>query len=184
LSNSVNPCAGRLAARILPSDIHYASDDVKKLFSIRLLMWVLLSGVFVLAGCGAPAAKDFGGPWKPVNRFPASTTAIPLNQEYEYFASPMDGTLKNMLTRWAKDSGLTLSYQLANDYTLTMQTSQIRTLDIHVAVGQLNAIYAPQGISIVVTDQQIEVDAIQTSATSSSSSGNVTTGAIKPSASP
>jgi hypothetical protein len=139
------------------ASIHHAGNDVKKVFLNRSLVGLLLSVTLVLAGCGAPPPKDFGGSWKPVNRFPASTTAIPLNQQYEFFASPMDGTLKTMLTRWAKDSGLTLSYRLVDDYTLTTQASQIHTLDIHVAVGQLNAIYVTQGVSITVSDRQIDV---------------------------
>jgi hypothetical protein len=157
---------------------------VEKIFSNPSPMGILLSGMLVLTGCGAPAPKDFGGPWRPVNWFPTSTTAIPLNQEYEFFASPMDGTLKNMLARWAKDSRLTLSYRLSNDYTLTTQASQIRTLNIRVAVGQLSAIYAPQGISIAVTDRLIEVEVIQTNAPSDRGADKRQLPAVKLSASP
>jgi hypothetical protein len=165
-----------------PADfIHHAGNDVKKVFSNRSLIGILLSGTLVLAGCGAPPPKDFGGSWKPVNRFPASTTAIPLNQQYEFFASPMDGTLKTMLARWAKDSGLTLSYRLTDDYTLTTQASQIHTLDIHVAVGQLNGIYGTQGVSITVSDRQIDVGV---AAASDSDPGKAPSPATKSSASP
>jgi hypothetical protein len=166
------------------ASIHHAGNDVKKVFSSRSLMGVLLSGTLVLAGCGAPPPKDFGGSWKPVNRFPASTTVIPLNQQYEFFASPMDGTLKTMLQRWAKDSGRTLSYRLTDDYTLTTQASQIHSLDIHVAAGQLNSIYATQGVLITVSDRQIDVGVAPASAVTNSDSGKVTSTATKPSASP
>jgi hypothetical protein len=164
--------------------IHHASNDVKKVFSNRTLMGMLLSGTLVLAGCGAPPPKDFGGAWKPVNRFPATTTVIPLNQQYEFFASPMDGTLKTMLTRWAKDSGLTLSYRITDDYTLTAQASQIHTLDIHVAIGQLNTIYASQGVLITSSDRQIDVGVLHTAAAPDSDSSKMTSSGAKSSASP
>ncbi|RDS83478.1 hypothetical protein DWU99_12595 [Dyella psychrodurans] len=120
-------------------------------------MSISLSATVVLAGCGTPSPKDFGGPWKPINRFQERSTAIPLNQKYEYFAAPMDGTLKSMLTRWAKDSGLVLSYQISSDYTLITPVTQIHTLDIHVAANQLNSIYRAQGIAVRVTDGQVQV---------------------------
>ena len=134
-----------------------ASTDVKKAFLNRTMLGISLLALLALTGCGTPPAKDFGGRWKPVNRFQATPTAIPLDQQYVYFAAPMDGTLKNMLTRWAKDSGLTLSYQLPTDYTLITPVTQVRTLDIHVAAEQLSSIYAAEGVSVVVTDRQIQV---------------------------
>jgi hypothetical protein len=172
------------AVRILWFQIHHASNDVKKAFLNQPLMGILLSGTLVLAGCGAPPPKDFGGSWKPVNRFPASTTAIPLNQQYEFVASPMDGTLKTMLARWAKDSNLTLSYRLTDDYTLTAQASQIHTMDIHAALGQLNTIYASQGVLITASDRQIDVGVLPATTTTDTDPGKTAPPAAKPSASP
>lgn len=70
----------------------------------------------------------------------------------------MDETLKTMLTRWAKDSGRSLSYQLAFDVTLYKPVSGIRTPDIESAAAQLNSIYAAQGVFIVANDRQILVE--------------------------
>lgn len=78
-------------------------------FLHRIATGVLACATLALAACGTPAAKDFGGSWKPLNQFQSSTTAIPLSQDYTFYAAPMDGTLKTMLTRWAGDSGMTLS---------------------------------------------------------------------------
>jgi len=182
----IQPRHGRLILRCASpaASIHHAGNDVKKVFLSRSLMGVLLSATLVLAGCGAPPPKDFGGSWKPVNRFPASTTAIPLNQQYEFFASPMDGTLKTMLQRWAKDTDRKLSYRLADDYTLTTQAGQIHTLDIHVAVGQLNALYATQGILITVSDQQIDVGVAPATAATHSDPGKVASSMTKSPATP
>lgn len=122
-----------------------------------LALGIPLLATLALMGCGTPAPKDFGGPWKPVNRFQEQPTAIPLNQTYVYFASPMDETLKRMLTRWAKDSGLALSYQLSADFTLYTPVAQIRTVDIRAAAAQLNSIYSAEGVHVTVSDRQILV---------------------------
>ena len=130
---------------------------MNKAFSNTALMGVPILLAFVIAGCGTPPAKDFGGSWKPVNHFQDQTTEIPLAQAYTFYASPMDGTLKTMLTRWSTDSGMTLSYQLMSDYTLYKPVAQIHTRDIRSAAAELNAIYAAEGIFITINDKQILV---------------------------
>jgi hypothetical protein len=110
-----------------------------------------------LAGCGAPAPKDYGGSWAPVNRFPSAPTEIPLSPAYTFYASPMDTTLRTMLNRWASDNGLQLSYQIGSDFTLHQPVARVRSNDIQAAVGELNAIYAPQGIVIEADSKQIVV---------------------------
>jgi len=120
--------------------------------------------VIALTGCGAPAPKDYGGSWTPVNRFQSAPTEIPLSPAYTFYASPMDATLRSMLNRWASDNGLQLSYQIASDFTLHQPVSRIRTSDIQSAVSELSAIYAPQGIAIAADGKQIVVQAAGTPA--------------------
>lgn len=112
----------------------------------------------LLAGCGTPAAKDFGGHWKQVNRFQPTTTEIPLERPYTYFASPMDETLRNMLVRWTTDTGMTLVYRIPSDYTLFAPVAKIRSADIGQATSELSAIYAAQGISITVAGGRLLVE--------------------------
>lgn len=114
--------------------------------------------LLVLAGCGTPQPKDFGGPWHPVNRYRSTPVKIPLGQSYTFFASPMDGTLKSMLARWARDSAMTLSYDLHADYTLFSPVSRIHTSDIHDAAQQLSAIYASEAVSVTVKGREIVVE--------------------------
>lgn len=128
---------------------------MKKAFLHRVPLGAVSLAVLALAGCGAPAAKDYGGAWRPVNRFQDAPTEIPLAQPYTFYASPMDGTLRTMLARWSKDSDMQLSYQLASDFTLYKPVSQLRTSDIHAAAATLNSIYAAQGVSITVNGRQI-----------------------------
>lgn len=110
-----------------------------------------------LAGCSAPAPKDYGGSWTPVNRFQSAPTEIPLSPVYTFYASPMDATLRTMLTRWAADNGLQLVYQIGSDFTLHQPVARVRTNDIHAAMSELSAIYAPQGIVIVADSKRLLV---------------------------
>lgn len=117
----------------------------------------MLLAVAALTGCATSAAKNFSGPWKPVNHFQSTPTEIPLNPAYVFYASPMDETLKTMLARWAKDSGRELSYQLPFDVTLYQPVANIRTTDIDDALAQLNTIYTLQGVFVTAGPRQIKV---------------------------
>lgn len=129
----------------------------------------LILALVVLAGCGTPPAKNFGGTWKPVNHFQAHPTEIPLQAAYTFYAAPMDETLKAMLMRWAKDSGRTLSYQITFDVTLYTPVSGIRTTDLDVAAQELTTIYAAQHVYVSATDRKILV--LPSSTNSSSATG-------------
>jgi hypothetical protein len=122
--------------------------------SIRVAMTAV---ALLLAGCATKPAPDFGGRWKPVNRFASTTMEIPLYTSYVYQATPMDGTLKTMLERWAKDSGMTLDYRLSSDYTLYGAVSTIGTTNAQQAVTDVSAAYAGQGVLVSIVGNQIVV---------------------------
>ena len=113
--------------------------------------------VVALSSCATRPAPDFGGRWKTVNRFAEETQAIPLQDAYLFYASPMDGTLKKMLERWANDSDMVLTYRHPMDYTLYAAVADIRTPSLQEAVSQLNAAYASQQVSIGVSGSEIVV---------------------------
>jgi len=118
---------------------------------IRMLSCVAaLAGAVLLAGCSTPKAQEPRGKWMPVNRMAEAPQAIPLHSSYIYQAAPVDGTLRGMLTRWSKDSGLTLSYLHPNDYTLYKPIADIHTVSIAEAAAALSAAYAAQGVLVVV----------------------------------
>jgi hypothetical protein len=123
--------------------------------------------VLLLTGCATPSAKDFGGTWKPVNRFQDKPMEIPLNPAYTYYAAPMDETLRSLLRRWAKDSGMQFSYQLQSDYTLYKAVTKIRTTDIHAATTELSAIYAAQGVSVSTDGRTIMAELAQSNSDAS-----------------
>jgi toxin co-regulated pilus biosynthesis protein Q len=122
---------------------------------------VLILLVVALSGCATRPAPDFGGRWKAVNRYAASAEEIPLYQSYVFHASPMDGTLKTMLTRWANDSKMTLSYLHPSDFTLYGPVAQIQTNDLQQAVSQLSAAYAAQQVSVTASNNQIVVRVVE-----------------------
>ena len=123
--------------------------------------YVLILLVVALSGCATRPAPDFGGRWKAVNRYAATAEEIPLYQSYVFHASPMDGTLKTMLTRWANDSKMTLSYLHPSDFTLYGPVAQIQTNDLQQAVSQLTAAYAGQRVSVTASNNQIVVRVVE-----------------------
>ncbi len=134
-------------------------------------MWVAALLAVALVGCASRPAPDFGGRWKPVNHFAAVPDEIPLQKTYVYYPSPMDGTLKTMLERWAQDSQMPLSYLHPSDFTLHQAVAQIHTTSVQDAVAQLSSAYSAQGVSVTVENGQIVVRA----ATPSSDTAPVST---------
>ncbi|WP_449422203.1 hypothetical protein [Rhodanobacter lindaniclasticus] len=137
--------------------LHHSGIDVKQKMPGRIAFGMLASACLLLAACGTPPAKDFKGSWRPVNRFRAAPAEIPLHRHYTYFAAPIDGTLKSMLTRWASDTERRLDYQLNYDVTLYQAVAALRTTDVEAAAGELNAVYAAQGVRVAVLPDEILV---------------------------
>ena len=113
----------------------------------------------LLSACGTTPAPDYRGKWRPINNYSETPIEIPLSSTYIFQASPMDGTLKTMLARWAKDSGMQLDYRFGSDFTLFGPVSQIDTTNIQDAAAQLSAAYAQQGVSVSVVRSSILVQA-------------------------
>jgi len=134
--------------------------SAKSDMSSKLAPCVVALVAALLSACGTPAAKDFGGSWKPVNRFEDKTTEIPLAVPYTYYAAPMDGTLKTMLSRWTADNGMKLQYKLRSDFTLTKAASAIHTTELRDAASQLSTIYGPQGVAVLVSGPEVVVEEV------------------------
>lgn len=145
-----------------PFDCPVTTDHprVKPHMSSKLALCVMALFAAMLSACGTPAAKDFGGSWKPVNHFEDKTTEIPLAVPYTYYAAPMDGTLKVMLSRWTADNGMKLQYKLRSDFTLTKAASAIHTTELRDAVSQLSSIYGPQGVAVLVSGPDLVVEEV------------------------
>lgn len=153
-SRTITVLATRRSGR--PS-LHRFGIDVKQKTPCRIASGMLMLACLLLVACGTPPAKDFKGSWRPVNRFRAVPAEIPLHRQYTYFAAPIDETLKSMLTRWANDTERSLDYQLNYDVTLCQAVASLRTTDIDAAAGELNAVYAAQGVRVTVRPGEIVV---------------------------
>ncbi len=110
-----------------------------------------------LVSCATPQPPDPRGRWRPVNRLAETPSPIPLVDRYVFHASPVDGTLRNLLARWAADSGMSLAYEHAYDYTLHQAAARVSTTDLQAAADQLTQAYAAQGLSVTVQGNRIVV---------------------------
>lgn len=120
-------------------------------FALALALPVLLSA------CATKPPPDFGGRWKSVNHYADTPQAIPLHPAYTYYASPLDRTLKGLLERWARDSHMTLDYRNEADFTLHRPVADVHSDDLHAALVEVAALYAPQQIAIAVDGDRIVV---------------------------
>ncbi|HZX80783.1 MAG TPA: hypothetical protein VFE72_07525 [Lysobacter sp.] len=121
---------------------------------VRPASLLLIAG---LAACATPPPAQVRGRWKPVNHFGEQPQAIALKPAYVYYAAPMDRTLKALLERWARDSHMTLDYRHDSDFTLYRPVADVRGNDLHAALGQLGALYAPQQVAIAIEADRIVV---------------------------
>lgn len=121
------------------------------------LPWLAAAFTLGLTACATTPAPDVAGRWKPVNRYAEIAQEIPLQQSYVFFVSPLDGTLKSALARWAKDSKMQLSYLHSSDFTLHAPVASIRTNSLQDALSQITAAYAAQHVHAVAEQNQIVV---------------------------
>ena len=119
-----------------------------------LFICVLLA---MLPACRTSPPPEFHGRWHAVNRFPAETRAIPLRPDTVFAATPLDGTLKALLLRWAKESGMTLEYGIDTDYTLHAPVAQLHAGNLPEALTALGVLYATQGLVISLAGDRIVV---------------------------
>ncbi|MFL6591400.1 MAG: hypothetical protein ACJ8GK_01665 [Luteimonas sp.] len=109
------------------------------------------------SACATRPAPGISGHWTAVNRYAAKPQEIPLSPAREFYASPLDRTLKSLLARWARDVQMSLDYHHRSDFTLYEPVSRIRTSDLQDAVARLAALYATQLVAIDVEGNAIVV---------------------------
>lgn len=111
------------------------------------------------SGCAGREARDFGGRWTPVNRYAAAAEAIPIEGVYTYQPSPMDGTLRNLLARWARDGGHELDYRHAADFTLHEPVRGVRSARLPDALAQLERAFDAHGVRMRLDGNRVVVAA-------------------------
>jgi hypothetical protein len=109
--------------------------------------------------CAGREPRDFGGRWTPANQYATHTEAIPLHGAYVFQASPMDGTLRTLLARWARDSGSDLDYRHSSDFTLHEPVRTVRAHGLGEAVAQLGLAFSAHGVVMRVEGRRLVVTA-------------------------
>lgn len=124
----------------------------------HVLVSLVLALPLMLASCAMRGAPDFTGRWQAVNRYAEQTEAIPLRQVHVFRSSPMDGTLRNLLARWARDAGIELDYRHPSDFTLHAPVAQVHAQELSQAAAQVASIYAAQRVAVTIGNGRIVVD--------------------------
>lgn len=109
------------------------------------------------SGCAGHEARDFSGRWTPANQYAETPEAIPLAPATVFQASPMDGTLRAVLARWARDSEHELDYRHPYDYTLHAPVRDVHATDLGEALSQLATAYRTQGVVLVLEGRRLVV---------------------------
>lgn len=131
--------------------------DTKSASSAGIALTLMAAAAGV--GCAGREARDFDGKWFPANRYAEATEAIPLAGPRVYQATPVDGTLRNLLSRWARDSGSELDYRHPYDFTLHESVRGVRSADLTGALGQLEQAFAGQGVRLRLDGNRLVVAA-------------------------
>ena len=63
-------------------------------------------------------------------------------------STPIDQSLRGLLTRWAREGNMALDFQLASDFSLSQEAAAIRASSLEAALEALNRIYADNGVQL------------------------------------
>jgi len=107
--------------------------------------------------CSTSPPAEFAGRWTPVNRYATTPEEIPLAQAYVFAPTPLDRTLKTMLSRWATDSDRTLVYEHPSDFALYAPVARIHASRLQDALAMLNALYLQQRVVVTLDGTAIVV---------------------------
>lgn len=122
------------------------------------------SALVALCACATRPPPDVRGHWSAVNRYSDTPQAIALAPPIAYYATPLDGTLKGLLARWARDAHRTLVFDSPYDYTLHRPVADVRSNDLQAAIARLASLYAAEHLDIAVEADRIVVRAAASAA--------------------
>ena len=124
----------------------------------RMSLAIALAALTASACASQREARDFSGSWVPLNRYAAHSEAIPLDRLQVFQATPMDGTLRQLLARWARTAGRRLDYRHPFDFTLHEPVRGVHASSLAEAVHQLGRAFGGQGVAIVLEDDRLVVE--------------------------
>jgi hypothetical protein len=110
-----------------------------------------------VSACGIKPAPDFRGRWRPVNELDTTPRAIPLQPVQRFFVLPVDRTLKDVVERWAKESGRRAAYRAPTNFSVHIDAAKVSASTLETAAAQLADAYRSQAILISVEPRLIIV---------------------------
>ena len=90
--------------------------------------------------------------WAPVHQYPEAPGAIDLTPVVKYRVTPLDGSLKNLLARWAFLAGKRLQYEPGTDWQVHRDAARVESASLDDALKQLATAYSIQGVELSVRE--------------------------------
>lgn len=118
----------------------------------------LLLALVAALGCGCATTESSAvRDWHPVNALASAPQPLSPGPQVRFISTPVDDSLRTLLSRWARESDASLEYRIATDYSLSVDAASIRATSIHAALEALNRIYAAHGLVIGTAGDVITV---------------------------
>ena len=115
------------------------------MYKLLLLIYPLT----LLLACASPQVSEPSKNWASVNKLGNNIIPIPLEKIYYYSALEIDLSLKDMLNRWALDTGIQSDYNCRNDFTIPYNLLKTNTLHIKSALTEVESVYENEKIKII-----------------------------------
>ena len=109
--------------------------------------------ILTLGACAAPEVPEVPDDWKPLNTYTQEIRKIPLQKPYAYTVLPIDGSLKCLLERWARDKKMQLHYNVRSDFTLPVSLNDFKKANLEESLAVLDKTYKAKGITIGLVDE-------------------------------
>ena len=108
------------------------------------------------AGCAHRDVK-VTGEWRPANALDATPQPIHDAPTVQYISTPLDPSLRSLLSRWSKQGEVALDYRASSDFSLSVDAANIRATSLEGGITALNRIYIQSGVDIRLEGAVVQV---------------------------
>lgn len=104
--------------------------------------------MLLLSACSALSERAVMSDWQPVANLPSEPRVAVATPSTSFLVTPLDGSLRHLLARWAYLEGVQVDYRLSVDWQLHTRAAAVKAADLPSALSALQSAYAEQGISL------------------------------------
>lgn len=104
--------------------------------------------VLLLSACATLSERAVMSDWQPVANLPTEPRVAVATPDTLFLVTPLDGSLRHLLARWAYLEGVQVDYRLPVDWQLHAPAAAVKAPDLPSALSALQKSYASQGISL------------------------------------